>query len=270
MENNDLKILQQEIFKITKEVTKLCDKHNIKYFLIAGSLLGAVRHKGFIPWDDDMDIGMMRDDYEKFLKIAEKELPKPYFLQTMQNEKNCGLIFAKVRNENTETYETPSKHLNLRNGIWLDIFPFDSIPDDNKKAKFHFNKIRFLNFSLKTKIGYKYDQNTLYLKIRYYIIRFFTSFISINSLKNKISKEMIKYNHTNCKRIINYGCVYSLEKEIQNKDIFNELILFNFENAKFFGPKNFNSYLMQMYGNYMKLPPKEKQKPHMTSFKINN
>lgn len=117
---------QLVMLDILKVIHELCEKHQIQYTLIAGTLLGAVRHKGFIPWDDDCDIAMLRKDYERFLAIAEKELPKGYFLQTKKTDPKFFLNFAKIRKDGTKIIEfRETGNEEYHHGIYVDIFPFD-------------------------------------------------------------------------------------------------------------------------------------------------
>lgn len=129
MDNETLRKLQLVELEIANEIKRVCVENNIKYFLESGTLLGAVRHGGFIPWDDDMDIGMMRDEYEKFLKIAPEKLSSEFILQTWKNEKDYSLTFAKVRKLDTIFLEYEFKDSSMHNGIWVDIFPYDSVPE---------------------------------------------------------------------------------------------------------------------------------------------
>ena len=124
MAEAEKKKLQQLILLIAKEIARICDKYNIDYYLDGGSMLGAVRHKGFIPWDDDFDIAMKRSDFERFLQVCEKELDKnKYFLQTEWSEKNYCFSFAKVQLIGTHFIEEFSKDADVKHGIFADIFP---------------------------------------------------------------------------------------------------------------------------------------------------
>ena len=128
------KKLQTAILMIAKEIVRLCDENNIPYFINGGTQLGAVRHKGFIPWDDDFDIGMRRADYEKFLKVCEEQLDhNKYFLQTEDTEKNYDFYFAKIQLKVTSIIEDFSKNVQIEHGIFVDIFPYDNIPDNYPK-----------------------------------------------------------------------------------------------------------------------------------------
>ena len=131
---------RKKIWKIEldmlEEFIALCDRHNLRWFLIAGSLIGAIRHKGFIPWDDDIDIAMFRDDYIRFLRIASKELKHPLFLQSTYTEAACPYEFAKIHNSETTAIDTvlAKQGRDINAGIFIDIFPIDGV-DDSVLAK---------------------------------------------------------------------------------------------------------------------------------------
>lgn len=119
-----LRIIEVDILD---EVVRICNKYDINYYLAYGTLIGAVRHKGFIPWDDDIDIWMFREDYDRFAKIAEKELSEKYYYQDWHKEKEYPYNFAKVRLNDTVVLQKPITKLNIHHGIYIDIFPLDNI-----------------------------------------------------------------------------------------------------------------------------------------------
>ena len=121
-------ILQQDALQIALEIDRICRKHNIGYFICGGSMLGFVRHGGFIPWDDDMDVGMLREDYERFMKIAAEELGEEYFLQTRETDPNIPYLFSKVRLKDSEYITAYNELRDFNKGICVDIFPFDKVP----------------------------------------------------------------------------------------------------------------------------------------------
>ena len=122
----ELKVTQQNLLDLMITLDGICRKENISYSLHGGTLLGAVRENGFIPWDDDMDIGMLRADYEKFLNVAKEKLNKKYFLQTWDTDEKFALPFAKIRLNGTKYIEHNSKNVDIHNGIYIDIFPYDN------------------------------------------------------------------------------------------------------------------------------------------------
>ena len=120
--------LQKLEFDMLGEVMRISELLGIKCFLVCGTALGAVKYKGFIPWDDDVDVGMFREDYERFCAEAPKFLPEPYFLQTHDTDPVYPLIFAKLRNSQTTYIESSIKSLNINHGVYIDIFPLDLYP----------------------------------------------------------------------------------------------------------------------------------------------
>ena len=131
MADFDLRKLQLIELDILLEIDRICKKHGIEYFLIAGTLLGAVRHKGFIPWDDDIDIAMPIDDYKKFCRVCKKEMHEPYFLQN-HNTDNYHIWYAKVRKSGTVFMEQGFENRKMHQGVWVDIFPIIGVRDDEK------------------------------------------------------------------------------------------------------------------------------------------
>ena len=131
LEKDYKKKLQSKIFEMLKDIDKLCKENDIEYYLISGSALGAVRHKGFIPWDDDLDIGMTDENYFKFLKICEEKLDKDkYFVQTPKTEKNYYLSFAKIRDITTTLVEENNVDIDITYGVYIDVFPFVGVPNN--------------------------------------------------------------------------------------------------------------------------------------------
>ena len=126
--DSNLRKVQNAELDILKEFIEICRKINVRYYVIDGTLLGAVRHQGFIPWDDDIDIGMFREDYEKFVALAPQVLPECLFLQTYRTDEEYYRNSGKIRNSNTTMIETVVKDLRMNHGVFIDIFPLDNYP----------------------------------------------------------------------------------------------------------------------------------------------
>lgn len=250
---------QEIILKILIEIKKICVNHNIKYFLAYGTLLGAVRHKGFIPWDDDIDIVMFREDYEKFLSIADKELPEYYKLRK-PGDKDYPFYFAKIDDMRTTKIEQSTIKSKYKSGCWVDIFPIDGRPK-NKCAR----KIYDLNFILK-----------------WFVCCIKTRNLSDNASSSKIKKYLYKHGKTTdirklicrferyCKKhSVNSSNYVSLD-EIRHirsikKKYYEEQTEYEFEGEKFTSVKDYDGYLRFIYNDYMKLPSEEDRQPHNAS-----
>lgn len=245
--------------EILKEVKRICEKHNIKYFLDSGTLLGAIRHKGFIPWDDDLDVAFIRDEYNKFLSVAPKELNKKFFLQTWYNDNEYALPFSKIRMNNTKFVENNSQYVNAHNGIFIDLLPYDNIPSGIIKNKVSAISSIFVFRMILMKNNYTPWRKEQYLKKNIYkFFKIFSKVFSNKYLKNTFCKIITKYNEQNCSKVI--ICDGSYPKNfINEKHIFEEFIQVKFEDEYFSVPKEYHKYLTNVYGDYMTPPPKHKR-----------
>lgn len=236
------------------EVDRICKKYKLNYSLDGGTLIGAIRHKGFIPWDDDLDICMLREDYNRFLEIAQKELGTKYFLQTSETDKNYGLIFSKIRANNTTYIEKMSKDVDIHNGIYIDIFPIDYTSTDEKKAKKVLKKIIILRMILLVKCNYKIDNSTLLKKISIIILKIIGMFMTKKCILKLINKIIDKNSNFNSKLVAIYGTTL-FNKGIYKKEYFKEYKRANFENENLSIIKRYDRYLTDIYGDYMTPPP---------------
>lgn len=245
---------------MAKEVKRICELHNIDYFLIAGTLLGAVRHGGFIPWDDDMDIGMLREDYDKFIKHAKEDLKDGYYLQTWDTDKNFVQPFAKIRKNGTLFVEAGSVNVDYHKGIYIDIFPYDNVPENKIDKSIHKFKLFFLRRLILLKAGYNLNRNNnLFKKIVYTCLNYISGITSIDRYKDLIKKNMTKYNKEKTDNIVTVGGSYGYEGELIKRKWAKDLIDIKFEDEKFKCFKEFQEYLTDFYGDYMSPPPEDKR-----------
>ena len=261
--NKDLRKAQLLMLKILKEVHKICEENNIKYFLSDGTLIGAIRHQGFIPWDDDLDIGMLREDYEKFCKIAPQILSENFILQNFQTDKGYGLQFGKVILKNTVWIEKVAKNTNRQwSGIYIDIFPYDNITENKKMQKLINRLYIFIQGLILIKFKYINISNyeSMAKKLKYVLKKIYLCTIS--------KKLLIYIRDSICKRYLNkskslvtkYGGNFYKNQNPYN--FYKDLTLQNFEDTSFYIPKNYDKILKNLYGNYMEIPPIEKQRQH--------
>lgn len=260
----------EDLFKVHKievdilrEVIRICEKHKIQYFILGGTLLGAIRHKGFIPWDDDIDIGMTRDNYNKFLALAGKELGVEYFLQTFNTEANTPFYFAKVRKKGTKFIEEYCKNLEIEHGLFLDIFPYDNIPDDIKLRNRQLKKVKFWSnlFIAKSVKGSSVPQDSLKGKMKVFtrlIFHYLLKPVSKSYLYRKLDAASQEYNHVKCKMksFVKYPFLM-----IPSEDL-NNLKQIEFEGIEVSCSGNPREYMKHQFGDFMKLPPEEKRVGH--------
>ena len=259
----ELNNLHRILIEILQEIIRICEKYSIKWFSVGGTTLGAIRHKGFIPWDDDIDIGMMRNDYELFLKIAPHELKQDYALQHFYVDENTPTYFAKVRKNNTEFREAVYSHLNINHGIFVDIMPFDFVPDNKVERNIYFYKTQVLqNFYISKVIQTSTDNFDSYKTFHKRIIRLFSYYflknISRSNLYHVLDRFLRKFNE-NKTQTISTRADFSLQ--CKYSDVF-PVKKMPFEGMEINVPNNYKEVLCHQYGNYMKLPAVENRINH--------
>lgn len=238
----------------------VCNKNNLKYFVAHGTLLGAVRHGGFIPWDDDIDVNMPREDYEKLKEIADREFKEPFFFQTFDSDKECFNGIGKLRTSIATGMDLQDIGRNCNNGLYIDIFPMDGIIEDEKLRHKQSSKVEFYRGLLMAKI---YGSNHNYLlqfdKRKWNTYKFLSRFCSMEFLNKKFDAWCRKYTNKDSIRegvisfITDYECCYWYKED------YNELVYLDFEGIKVPAPKNYDRCLKIKWNNYMEYPPIEKR-----------
>ena len=256
-----LRKLQLVELKALDEVRRICELHDLKYFLIAGNLIGAIRHKGFIPWDDDIDIGMMRSDYDKFIEYCKTDLDKEhFFLQTPSTEKgNADFELARIRINGTKFVEKHRKDLNLHNGIFVEVFPYDDLPDSNIRSFFYGNLFIMLKKAAGIRLGYHYGENSKLKKAVLAVITFFSKIIPLTKLLKMLDNYHIKYQNPNSKWVFLIAGGTSYKKERHLRKTVTELTTTEFEGKQYPIPKDYDTFLTEQYGDYMTPPPENER-----------
>lgn len=259
----DLKKLQMIEFEILQELDRVCKKHKITYHLFGGTLIGAVRHKGFIPWDDDIDICMRREDYNRFIDVCRKELNDSYFLQNYKTDPNFFHSFVRIRKNGTVVMQRQYKDIDMHHGVFIDVFPYDNIPDSAKAKKMQYTLMRvnriIKNFKIKKK-GNKRNikgamKDLVSLTVKPIPVRLFNSFETYlatyyNKKDTRTSTLMVEAIQINHKR-----CATKNDKFYETKE-------YAFEGQMFVGPRHYDEILTNMYGDYMALPKESDRQPH--------
>lgn len=258
--------LQKIEFDMLKEFVRICDELNLTYYLVCGSALGAVKYKGFIPWDDDLDVALPRPDYEIFCEKAQSMLPEHLFLQNYKTDPQYPLFMSKIRNSRTTFIESLYQNIKMNHGIYIDIFPLDGYPTNDKDIRdFEKKKIKY---ELHRTVKYSYNRfsksNIRHPKaiIVYWMYKLFGCWK--NSAKESEKFHSIAISNWTDESILwcNLGN-WQGKTEYAVKTQYGRGIEAVFEGLNVKIPENYDAYLTQKYGEWMKdLPDEEKVAPH--------
>ena len=259
--------IQKIELNLLLEFDKFCRKNNLTYYLSGGTLLGAIRHKGFIPWDDDIDICMPRKDYEQLLKIFPQKYKQIYTLRTFERG-NFYSPFAKLIDKRTQIISIFFNKM-MDYSLWIDIFPVDGLPNSIILTKMIYEKASFYRKLLSLNFAKTNKSNSKIKMIFKPLARILAKFIGTsNCLKilNKLAKKY-KYDTSNYVGCIVWG-LYGIGERMKKSE-FEKTVYVEFEGYKFPTFSCWDSYLKGVYGDYMKLPPLNKRKTHdMTAYII--
>ena len=256
---------KQIMMQILTEVASFCDDNGMTYFLTYGSLLGAIRHKGFIPWDDDIDIAMPRPDYERFVELYHQK--GRYAISSPLVDKDCYLVYSKVFDVRTENYEDGIDYSRYKPlGIDIDVFPLDGIPDDKHRRSYLF--WQYVRYLLGMALLRSTSPLTNYYKTtkgKYFgpLVRIFCRLINKNFYIRCYLKVAKKYKYEECAYVhVAYPSKESIHTK-HAKKIFSKRIKVPFEDTEFWVPVGYDEYLTGLYHDYMQLPPEDMRKaPH--------
>lgn len=258
MEQEVLRKVQPILLEMLKEIRRVCDENGIRYFLYRGTFLGAVRHKGFIPWDDDMDVAMLRSDYEKFCEIAPQKLSDEYCFQNWHTDRDYAHPFGKVRKRGTVYVEAKCRRL-PENGFYIDIYPIDFAPESPKQQhKLHRKLLHLYRIKLmkcrytpwkeenqtiwKKRIGYLVYQTAALLVSHQWLVKTF------EETALSMPESGILYEQSALPRVPHF-----------QREWCENLAEYAFADTSFLGPEDYDAFLSSLYGNYMELPPEDKR-----------
>lgn len=262
LEGELLRQLQMIEREMLIEVDRICRKYNIKYSLDGGTLLGAIRHRGFIPWDDDADVVMLRSEYDKFYVACKRELDtRRFFLQEYRTDENYRWGYSKMRRNGTIFLREGQEHVRCNQSVFIDIFIYDGVPDNRILRRIHLFVCYCIRKALYAEVGMRNAKCgivRLWYRILYRIPR--NSWFQI---LEKIACKMNRRRHTLVRHMTHpyrKECRYGLPRKC-----FDEFIEREFEGHKFQVFKNYDLYLSRLYGDYMAIPPKSMRKTHPVS-----
>lgn len=254
--------MKQVLLDMLSELHRICEDNGLTYYLTGGTLLGAVRHKGFIPWDDDIDVLMPRSDYQKLLSLSDFFFSNSDFgIVDLFKTPNYIYPYAKLVHNRTIAEEFVDNKTHF--GIWIDIFPLDNMSDNRKDAESLFYKIKKYRNFLQVKNVKNSNDRVFYKTLALTVGKISTIFYSRFSILKKIDSLCRSYEST---KMSKYVCVSSVGtygiKEIMESDLYLKAVPLEFEGRIFNAPVGYINILSNFYGDFMKLPPKEKQVTH--------
>lgn len=256
-----VKKVQQIQYKMLKIVAEICEKNDIIFYLAYGTLLGSVRHRGFIPWDDDLDIMLPRKDYDRLMIALEKELPDEYWVQNYNTDSQYWQPYAKVRDKRTIYKERGQEKMDDdKCGVWLDIFPLEYC-DASRKWSLDLRKylVKIISFSLRRReFNFKYSS----FSRRYVPVLIIMELFSKKSLKRIQERLLRTVKQEKARYLVDITAGYALEKTVYPLEWFGENAKLQFGDEYYTVPCKYQEVLTLIYGNYMELPPEDKRKGH--------
>lgn len=250
-----LRKLQLTQLEMLKVIDSICRDNHIKYSLYAGTLLGAVRHKGFIPWDDDLDICMERSEYDRFIELWEKVGPAGYILQNKENTPNFTQSFTKIRKDHTTFLQYDFERGKYHTGIFVDIFPLDRCPN-NKISKIIF-KSQCMIYQLLTREFIPQKEN-VFVKIASGLILTVIRPCFRSYVRSQLLRKIIKINENKKLNFVDFSTMYYLRIEYPS-EMLNSYSELQFEDEKFMCFSAWDEHLRYCFGDYMKLPPEDER-----------
>ena len=258
----------EKLQKVEREILKffidVCEENRIDYYMFGGSLLGTIRHQGFIPWDDDIDVLMFRKDYERFAEIMKKKKSEQFYLVSTQTEKDYFLYFPKLMMRGTTFKEWWADQVEFPTGIFVDIFILDGLPKKRIRQKIHIFRTRVLTKMLAVaRLKFHGYPKRIQYPVNLFHWLFRVIHLSPEYLKKRTLSILERYDAKECRQC--FSAVTVPYPPVFEREDFGTAEKGNFEGLSVKIPKNYDRLLRILYGDYMKLPPEDERYNHCTS-----
>lgn len=248
MADYDLKQLHGKMLDILSAIDETCRKYNLRYYIIAGTMLGAVRHKGFIPWDDDADICMPHRDYDLLIEHSKEWLPERYELICAENDKDYPQPFAKIQDRETTIIE--HAHLRYLGGVYVDVFPVDGMPEGRLRQRLHYfhykHLCKLLYFTYRDPYRHGHGPSS-------WLPLLCKKLFTVEGLQKSIRRMLTKYDFYESKEVL---CFDDGIRSVVPREVYGTPTPYTFEDRTLLGVEQYETLLSQMYGEYM-TPPRQ-------------
>lgn len=257
----ELKAIQTIQHELICEVDRICKKNGIRYNMVGGTMLGAIRHQGVIPWDDDADIGFLRPEYEKFREACKTDLDQEkYYIQDLRDTEGYRWGYGKLRRKDTEFLRHNQEFMPYEQGISIDLMPFDNVPDNYLARRLHFVVCFVFRKLFWSKVGCRAEKN-LFVRFLYMLLQLVPMRVLVKGFQVFVDYGIKK--ETQLVRILTFPTpkgIYGYDRRW-----YTELRQYRFGDLMLPGAADYDGYLRTKYGDYMQLPPEEKRKTHPIS-----
>ena len=260
MSNNE-KAYKEQLLKILQWFHSYCVENGLRYYILCGTMLGAARHKGFIPWDDDIDVGMPRKDYERFLDLADGKMFGPYTVESPRSEaKEFWYYFSKVYDTQTTLIENNRKI--VKRGLYIDVFPLDGIGQSYEESLKNYKSIVWrMNFLTARSVAVR-EGRKWYKNLAVHVMQCIPDcIVNEKALVRKITRMSAERAFDGCAYVGNLPSAWR-EKELIKREIYGTPTLYQFEHLQVYGVEDFDAYLTALYGDWRELPPEDKRVSH--------